>query len=221
MSQQCHQFSRQWLRAIAVGFFATLFVLTGLFSYSSSALASSKGASLTETMDLEISEAAQEFVSSVLDEYSDALEDSFSEVLKPLKSVTKDLNKQIGKAAAAPTSISQTTLAPKVAAAQEVLTLSAESLDALVAETADFKATLGSIPEQLTAAIDAELGPKFDELQQTFADISDTIAALSEDTAALDATDPSGSATAFSEHATQLATKIEAAKAAIEAAFDS
>jgi len=78
-----------------------MLVFLGLPGAGSQALAAPKG-TLTETMDLKMTKAAQEFVESILDDYSDALEDSFSEALKPLKSVTKDLTKQLGKAAAAP-----------------------------------------------------------------------------------------------------------------------
>jgi hypothetical protein len=165
-------------------------------------------------MDLKMTKAAQEFVESILDDYSDALEDSFSEALKPLKSVTKDLTKQLGKAAAAPDSISATTLAPKIEGAKTVLDTAAASFDTLVANTAKFKSTLDTTPSQLKEAIDTQLGTQFDDLQTAFEGVSKAIAALSEDTVAL-AADPAAAATALTEHATLLTEAIASAKTVI------
>ncbi|TVQ06901.1 MAG: hypothetical protein EA368_15925 [Leptolyngbya sp. DLM2.Bin27] len=196
---------------------ATLAFLT-LPGANSQALAAPKG-TLSETMDLKMTEAAQDFVESVLEDYSDALEDTFSEALKPLKSVTKDLTKQLSKAAAAPTEISATTLAPKVDTAKTALETAATSFDSLVADTAKFKSTLGMTPTQLKEAIDTQLGTKFDDLQVAFENVSEAIALLSDDTAGLATADPAEAVTAYTEHSTLLTQAIETAKTAI-AAFD-
>ncbi|PSN11529.1 hypothetical protein C7293_23900 [filamentous cyanobacterium CCT1] len=186
---------------------------------SSQALAAPKG-TLSETMDLKMTEAAQEFVESVLDDYSDALEDSFSEAVKPLKSVTKDLTKQLSKAAAAPTSISATTLDPKIESSKAALDTASASFDTLVSDTATFKSTLQAAPSQLKEAIDTQLGTKFDELQKAFEEVSGAIALLSKDTTALNAADPAAGTTALTEHATLLSEAIESAKTVISSFGD-
>jgi acetylornithine deacetylase/succinyl-diaminopimelate desuccinylase-like protein len=213
MPTHLHQLTGRAFRAVAAGVLIATLVFLGLPGAGSQAVAAPKG-TLTETMDLKMTKAAQEFVESILDDYSDALEDSFSEALKPLKSVTKDLTKLLGKAAAAPDSISATTLAPKIEGAKTVLDSAAASFDTLVADTAKFKSTLDTTPSQLKEAIDTQLGTQFDDLQTAFEGVSKAIAALSEDTVAA-AADPAAAATALTEHATLLTEAIASAKAVI------
>ncbi|MGG6237782.1 hypothetical protein ACQ4N7_04005 [Nodosilinea sp. AN01ver1] len=205
------QLTGRAFRAIAAGVLViTLVFLSGLGA-SSQALAAPKG-TLTETMDLKMTQAAQEFVETVLDDYADALEDSFSEAVKPLKSVTKDLTKQLSKAASAPTSAGTTTLDPKIESAKAALDTASTSFDTLVADAASFKSTLEAAPSQLKEAIDMQLGTKFDELQKAFEEVSGAIALLSQDTTTLDAADPAAGTTALTEHATLLSEAIESAK---------
>ncbi|MGB6014348.1 MAG: hypothetical protein WBG32_06420, partial [Nodosilinea sp.] len=90
MSTHLYQLTGRVLKALAAGVLVVALVFLSGPGATSQALASSKG-TLTETMDLTMAEAAQEFVETVLDDYSDALEDSFSEAVKPLKAITKDL----------------------------------------------------------------------------------------------------------------------------------
>ncbi|PSN76092.1 hypothetical protein C8B47_29155 [filamentous cyanobacterium CCP4] len=219
MPTHLHQLTGRVFKAITAGVLViTLVVLSGL-GMSSQALAAPKG-TLSETMDLKMTEAAQEFVESVLDDYSDALEDSFSEAVKPLKSVTKDLTKQLSKAAAAPTSISATTLDPKIESSKAALDTASASFDTLVSDTATFKSTLQAAPSQLKEAIDTQLGTKFDELQKAFEEVSGAIALLSKDTTALNAADPAAGTTALTEHATLLSEAIESAKTVISSFGD-
>jgi hypothetical protein len=214
-----HQLTSRVFKVVATGvLIATLAFLT-LPGADSPALASPKG-TLTETMDLTMTEAAQEFVESVLEDYSDVLEDTFSEALKPLKSVTKDLTKQLSKAAATPTDLSATTLAPQIDTAKTALETAATSFDSLIADTAQFKSTLGMTPAQLKEAIDTQLGTKFDDLQAAFENVSDAIALLTNDTAGLESSDPAEAATAYTEHSTLLNQAIESAKTAISAFGD-
>ncbi|MGB5973482.1 MAG: hypothetical protein WBG38_09185, partial [Nodosilinea sp.] len=107
------------------------FVFIGVSGFASQALASSK-ATLSD-MDLSITEAAQEFVESILDDYSDVLDDSFSAAVKPLKSVTKDLTKQLSKAAASPTADGALTV--NLDGAKTALDTASASFDTLVADT--------------------------------------------------------------------------------------
>ncbi|MEA5452520.1 hypothetical protein VB780_28365 [Leptolyngbya sp. CCNP1308] len=214
-----HQLTGRAFKAMAAGVLVVTLMFLSVPGASSQALASPKG-TLTETMDLKMTKAAQDYVEAILDDYSDALEGSFSEALKPLKSVTKDLTKQLGKAAAAPTSISSTTLGPKLESSKTALDTASTSFDALVADTAKFKSTLDAAPTQLKEAIDTQLGTKFDELQQAFEEVSSAIALLSEDTAAIDAADPTAGATLLTEHSTQLTEAIAAAKTIISGFSD-
>jgi len=191
MLTHLYQLAGRVFKAVAAGVLVVTLVFLTLPGASTQALAAPKG-TLTEIMDLTLTEAAQEFVETILDDYSDALEGSFGEALKPLKSVTKDLTKQLSKAAAATTPVSTTTLAPKVDAAKAALDTAATSFDSLVADTAKFKSSLGITPDQLKAAIETQIGTKFDELQTAFENVSSAIALLSEDTAGLAAADPAG-----------------------------
>jgi hypothetical protein len=208
------QLTSRAFKAVAAGALVATLVFLSLPGVSFQALAAPKG-TLTETMDLKMAKAAQEFVESILDDYSDALEGSFSEALKPLKSVTKDLTKQLAKAAAAPDSISATTLTPKIDGAKTVLDTAAASFDTLVADTAKFKSTLALTPTQLKDAIDTQLGTKFDDLQAAFESVSDAIALLSKDTADLGSAEPAAAAATLTEHATLLSQAIESAKTVI------
>lgn len=209
-----HQLTGRAFKAMAAGVLVVTLVFLSFPGASSQALAAPKG-TLTETMDLKMTKAAQDYVEAILDDYSDALEGSFSEALKPLKSVTKDLTKQLSKAAAAPTSISATTLTPKLESSKAALDTASTTFDTLVADTAKFKSTLDAAPTQLKEAIDTQLGTKFDELTKAFEDVSGAIALLSQDTAAIDAADPTAGATLLTEHSTQLTEAIAAAKTVI------
>lgn len=211
-----HQLTSRAFKAVAAGVLVLTLVFLGLPGASSQALASSKG-TLTETMDLQMTKAAQEFVDSILEEYADVLEDSFSATLKPLKSVTKDLTKQLSKAAASPTAMSATTLDPKITSATTALETAAATFDTLVADTAQFKSTLEATPAQLKEAIDTQLGTKFDDLEAAFASVSEAIATLSSDTAGLGEADPAEATTSLTEHSTMLTEAIESAKTAISA----
>lgn len=102
-----HRLLGRTFKAFSAGILVVTLMVLSLPGASSQALAAPK-APLSETMDLKMTKAAQEYVEAILDEYADALDGSFAEALKPLKSVTKDLTKQLGKAAAAPESISAT-----------------------------------------------------------------------------------------------------------------
>lgn len=219
MLTHLHQLTGRVFRAVAAGVLVITLVFLTLPGASTQALASPKG-TLTETMDLTLTEAAQEFVETILDDYSDALEDTFGEALKPLKSVTKDLTKQLSKAAAAPTAVSASTLTPQVDTAKTALDTAATSFDSLVADNAKFKSSLGSTPDQLKAAIETQIGTKFDELQTAFESVSDAIALLSEDTAGLATADPAEAVTTYTEHSTLLTEAIESAKTAISAFGD-
>ncbi|WP_155523499.1 hypothetical protein [Nodosilinea nodulosa] len=219
MLTHLHQFTGRALKAMVAGVLVVTLICWGGPGASSQALAGPKG-SLSETMDLKMTEAAQEFVESVLDDYSDALEDSFSEAVKPLKSVTKDLAKQLSKAAASPTAATATALDPKIESSKTALDTASASFDALVADTAKFKTTLAEAPDQLKEAIDTQLGTKFDELQKAFEDVSGALALLSTDTTALDSADPAAGAAALTEHATLLSTAIESAKTLISSFGD-
>jgi hypothetical protein len=213
MLTHLHHLAGRALRAVAAGVLVATLVFLSLPGAASQALAAPKG-TLPEVMDLKMTKAAQEYVETILDGYSDALEGSFSEALKPLKSITKDLTKQLGKAAAAPDSISATALGPKVSSAKEALDAAAATFDTLVADTGKFKSTLDIAPTQLKEAIDTQLGTKFDQLQKAFTDVSGAIALLAKDTAALDGADPAA-VTTYTEHATLLSEAIESAKTVI------
>lgn len=214
-----HHLTGRAFKAIAAGVLAIALVFLSVFGAASQATAAPKG-TLSETIDLTMTKAAQDFVETVLDDYSDALEGSFSEALKPLKSVTKDLTKQLAKAAATPTADSTTTLGPKIESSKAALDTASTSFDALVSDTAKFKSTLDKAPTQLKETIDTQLGTKFDELQQAFAGVSEAIALLSKDTAALDAADPTADTTALTEHSTLLTEAIESAKTVISGFSD-
>lgn len=215
MTKSLYRFSRHVINNLLTGALALVIVGIGIFG---SALPSQAAeASLTEAMDLQLSKAAQEFVSSVLGEYEDALEDAFTTTLKPLKSVTKDLNKQLSKVAISPTP-DTTLLAPKVAASQEALATAANAFQALVADTDSFQKTLAATPSQLKEAIDTQLGTKFDDLKAAFDGVASALESLTADTATLDTSDASGAAAAvgrLTEDTTALAQAIELAKAAI------
>jgi hypothetical protein len=212
-----HQLTSRALKAMAAGVLVFTLVFVSLPGTSSQAQASTKG-TLPETMDLEMTKAAQEYVESILDEYSDVLEDSFSAALKPLKSVTKDLTKQLSKAAKSPTP--EGTLDPMVESATTALDAAATTFDTLVADTAQFKTTLTAAPDQLKAALDTQLGTKFDDLQQAFDAVSEAIATLSSDTTGLDAAEPAEAMTSLTEHSSLLTEAIESAKTAISAFGD-
>jgi hypothetical protein len=214
MLTHLHQLTGRAFKALAAGVLVVTLLLLSSLGAGSQAMAAPK-ASLSETIDLQLTKASQGFVESILDDYSDALEDSFSEALKPLKSVTKDLTKQLGKAAAAPTTAGATTLTPKIDAAKGALEAAATSFDGLVADTAKLKDALGTAPTQLKEAIDTQLSTKFDELQTSLEEVSGAIALLAKDTASLDAADPAAAVTTFTEHATLLSQAIESAKTVI------
>ncbi|PSR16298.1 hypothetical protein C8255_18530 [filamentous cyanobacterium CCP3] len=219
MLTHLHQLTGRVFKAVTARVLViTLVVLSGP-GLSSQALAAPKG-TLSETMDLKMTEAAQEFVESVLDDYSDVLKDSFSEAVKPLKSVTKDLTKQLSKAAAAPTSTGTTTLDPKIESSKAALDTASTSFDTLVTDTDSFKSILEAAPTQLKEAIDTQLGTKLDELQKAFEDVSGAIALLSQDTATLDPADLAAGTTAITEHAALLSEAIESAKTVISSFGD-
>ncbi|MGF1519183.1 MAG: hypothetical protein ACFCVB_15480 [Nodosilinea sp.] len=218
MLTHLHQLTGRVFKAVAAGVLVVTLVFLTLPGASTQALASPKG-TLTETMDLKLTEAAQEFVETILDDYADALEDSFGEALKPLKSVTKDLTKQLSKAAAT-TSASATTLTPQVDTAKTALDTAATTFDSLVADTAKVRSSLGSTPDQLKAAIETQIGTKFDELQTAFENVSSAIALLSEDTAGLATADSADAVATYTEHSTLLTEAIESAKTAISAFED-
>jgi hypothetical protein len=182
------------------------------------ALAATEG-TLAETMDLKMSKAAQEFVSSILDEYEDVLSDSFSATLKPLKSVTKDLTKQLGKVAVSPTP-DTTLLEPKITASQTALEAASTSFQALISDTDAFKASLAATPAQLKEAIDTQLGTKFDDLQAAFDGISTALATLSQDTSSLDVSDATAAVGRLTEDTTALTQAIELAKVTISSFGD-
>ncbi len=163
-----HQLTGRAFQAMAAGFLVVALVCWSLPGVTSQAMAAPKG-TLSETMDLTMTKAAQDYVEAILDDYSDALEDSFSEALKPLKSVTKDLTKQRSKAAATPASTSAATLGPKIESSKAALETASTSFDTLVADTTKFKSTLDAAPTQLKESIDNQLGSKFDVLTQAFA----------------------------------------------------
>lgn len=212
-----HQLTGRAFKAMAAGVLVVTLVFLSFPGASSQALAAPKG-TLTETMDLKMTEAAQDYVEAILDDYSDALEGSFSAALKPLKSVTKDLTKQLTKAAASPTSA--TALGPTIESSKAALDIASTSFDTLVADTAKFKTSLDAAPTQLKEAIDTQLGTKFDELTKAFEEVSGAIALLSKDTAAIDSADPTAGATLLTEHATQLTDAIAAAKTVISGFSD-
>lgn len=214
-----HHLAGRTFKALATGFLVITLMFLSLPGAGSQALAAPKG-TLSETMDLKMTKAAQEYVETILDEYADALEGSFSEALKPLKSVTKDLTKQLGKAAVDPESISATALPAKVDGAKTTLDTAAAAFDGLVADTSQFKSTLGVAPTQLKEAIDTQLGTKFDDLQKAFEDVSGAITLLSEDTAGLADADPAAAMTTFTEHSTLLSQAIESAKTVISSFSD-
>ncbi len=214
-----HHLAGRTFKALATGFLVVTLMFLSLPGANSQALAAPKG-TLSETMDLKMTKAAQEYVEAILDEYADALEGSFSEALKPLKSVTKDLTKQLGKAAVAPESISATALPAKVDGAKTALDTAAAAFDGLVADTSQFKSTLGIAPDQLKEAIDTQLGTKFDDLQKAFEDVSGAITQLSKDTAGLADADPAAAITTFTEHSTLLSQAIESAKTVISSFGD-
>lgn len=215
MANYLHRLSRRVMNRWFAGILAL--VIVGIGMIGSATPAQAADGTLTETMDLKLSKAAQEFVSSVLEEYEDALEDAFSATLKPLKSVTKDLNKQLSKIAISPTP-DTTLLAPKLTASQAALDSATEAFQALVADTETFQKTLAATPDQLKEAIDTQLGTKFDELKTAFDGVASALESLSADTASVDASDASGAAAAvgqLSEDTTTLAQAIELAKTAI------
>lgn len=214
-----HQLTGRAFKAMAAGVLVVTLVFLSFPGASSQALAAPKG-TLNETMDLKMTKAAQDYVEAILDDYSDALEGSFSEALKPLKSVTKDLTKQLAKAAAASTSGSATALSPTIESSKAALDTASTTFDTLVADTAAFKTTLDTAPAQLKEAIDTQLGTKFDELTKAFEDVSGAIALVSADTRAIDAADPTAAATLLTEHAAQLTEAIAAAKTVISGLSD-
>jgi len=207
----------QRLKSLVAGVLAVVLVGVSIFGTAPQSLAATKG-TLTETMDLKMSKAAQEFVKSVLDEYGDALEDTFNSTLKPLKSVTKDLTKQLSKAAASPTP-DTTALTPQITASQEALDTVSAAFQTLVDDTDTFKKALGSTPDQLKAAIDTQLGTKFDDLQLAFKDVSAALATLAKDAGTISAEDATAAASRITEDTTALTQAIEAAKTIISS-FD-
>ncbi|MGF1570337.1 MAG: hypothetical protein ACFCVD_20075 [Nodosilinea sp.] len=214
MLNYLHWFSDRVVKVTVVGLMALVLVCVGVLGNPSPSLAGSK-ATLGEGLDLEISKAAQEFAASIMDNYADALEDSFGAALKPIKSVTKDLTKQLSKAAASPDAASPT-LAPQLAASQEALATAATSLEALVADTDSFKATLAEVPAQIKAVLEAQFGAKFDDLEGAFTQVSEAMSQLVQDTASLDTSDPTAAAATLTEHSALLTQTIEAAKTVID-----
>ncbi|NJL49381.1 MAG: type III secretion system translocon subunit SctE [Leptolyngbyaceae cyanobacterium SM2_5_2] len=204
---------RQRFKGWVISVLAMVFVGVSLLGGASQSLAATKG-KLTETMDLKINEAAQEFVESVLDEYGDALKDSFGSTLKPLKSVTKDLTKQLTKVADSPTP-DTTALAAQLTASQATLETARAAFQTLVDDTDTFKSTLAATPDQLKAAIDTQLGTKFDDLQTAFQEISAALATLVDDTGAISADDVTAAVSRLTEDTTTLTQAIEAAKTII------
>ncbi|MEY3296774.1 MAG: hypothetical protein RLZZ597_34 [Cyanobacteriota bacterium] len=213
MAYYVYRFSGQMLKSLAAGLCTLALVGVALFGVISPALAVTEG-SLSEAMTLKMDKAAQEFVASILDEYEDTLSDAFKETLKPLKSVTKDLTKQLSKIAISPTA-DTTTLDPQLAASQTVLETATAAFQALIDDTAAFKANLATTPDQLKAAIDTQIGTKFDDLQAAFEGVSEALATLSSDTTALDLTDTTAAVGKLTEDSTALAQAIELAKTTI------
>jgi hypothetical protein len=213
MTHYFRRVSGQLVKGVLATVCALVLVGVALVGSASQALAAAEG-SLAETMDLKMSKAAQEFVSSILEEYEDALEDGFNDTLKPLKSVTKDLTKQLSKIAISPTP-DTTTLDPKLAASQTALETAAAAFSALVDDTAAFKAALATSPDLLKEAIDTQLGTKFDDLQGAFDGVAQALSTLSQDTAALDVSDATAAVGKLTEDSTALAQAIELAKTAI------
>lgn len=218
MTPYLHKFSSRLIKGAFATLCTVLLVGTVLFGTASSALAATEG-TLSEAMDLKISQATQEFVASVLDEYEDSLSDAFKETLKPLKSVTKDLTKQFNKVALSPTA-DTAALAPKLAATQTALETAAEAFQSLVADTETFKTTLSATPDQLKEAIDTQLGTRFDDLQTTFDSVATALSTLSGDVAALDPADAAAAVGKLTEDSTALAQAIELAKTAISSFGD-
>ncbi|QQE64470.1 hypothetical protein GFS31_11510 [Leptolyngbya sp. BL0902] len=208
---------RQITGRFAKGLTASICLLglmsTMMFAFVPPALAATEG-SVTEAMDLQISKAAQEFVSSVLGEYEDVLEDSFNGTLKPLKSVTKDLTKQLSKIAISPTP-DTTLLEPKLVASQTALETAATAFSTLVEDTAAFQKALSATPDQIQAALETQLGTKFDDLQAAFNGVSKALSSLSQDTGALNVDDAAAAVGKLTEDSTALAQAIELAKVAI------
>lgn len=213
MMHSLHRIIGQFAQKLVAGVCALVLVGVGLLGATPQALAATEG-SVAEAMDLQISKAAQEFVSSILGEYEDVLEDSFNGTLKPLKSVTKDLTKQLSKIAISPTP-DTTALDAKLSASQTALETAATAFSALVDDTAAFKKTLASSPDLLKETIETQLGTKFDDLTAAFDGVSKALSSLSQDTAALDASDATAAVGKLTEDNTALAQAIELAKVVI------
>lgn len=218
MTHYLHRLSGRIVKEILAGVCTFMLVGVLILGTASQAVAATEG-SLAEAMDLKMTKAAQEYVSSVLGDYEDALSDSFKATLKPLKSVTKDLTKQLSKIAISPTA-DTTTLDPKLAASQTALDTAAEAFQALVDDTAAFKASLAATPDQLKEAIDTQLGTKFDDLQATFDSVATALSTLSDDVTALDPADATAAVGKLTEDSTALAQAIELAKTAISSFGD-
>jgi phage-related protein len=218
MVNYLHRILAPMVKGLCAGLLTLVLVGVGVLGMANPALAASEG-TLAETMELKMSKAAQEFVSSILDEYEDVLSDSFSATLKPLKSVTKDLTKQLGKVAVSPTP-DTTLLEPKITASQTALEAASTSFQALISDTDAFKASLAATPAQLKEAIDTQLGTKFDDLQAAFDGISTALATLSQDTSSLDVSDATAAVGRLTEDTTALTQAIELAKVTISSFGD-
>lgn len=218
MIHYLHRMTNQVAQGLVAGVCALVLMGVALFGSVSSAFAAT-GGSVAETMDLKMDKAAQEFVSAILGEYEDALEDSFNGTLKPLKSVTKDLTKQLSKIAISPTP-DTTTLEPKLMASQTALETAAAAFSTLVDDTAAFKTTLSTSPERLKETLATQIGTKFDDLQAAFDGVAKALSSLSEDTAAVDEADVTAAVGKLTEDSTSLAQAIELAKTAISSFGD-
>ncbi|HIK43751.1 MAG TPA: hypothetical protein IGR64_02570 [Leptolyngbyaceae cyanobacterium M65_K2018_010] len=219
MVKNLDRFLKRLSKGLLAGVLTLVLVGMGGLMMPHSALAATAGASLSETMDLKISKAAQQFAAAILEEYQDALEDSFSSTLKPLKSVTKDLTKQLSKVAVSPTG-DTATLAPKIAASQAALEAATQSFDTLVADSDAFKKALAAAPDQLKAALETQLGTKFADLQTAFDGVSKALATLTKDTSAIEGSDVTAAVGRLTEDSTTLAQAIELAKTVISSFGD-
>lgn len=218
MIHYLHRMTNQVAQGLVAGVCALVLMGVTLFGSGSPALAAT-GGSVAEAMDLKMDKAAQEFVSAILGEYEDALEDSFNGTLKPLKSVTKDLTKQLSKIAISPTP-DTTTLGPKLTASQAALETAATAFSTLVDDTAAFKKALSTSPDMLKETLETQIGTKFDDLQAAFDGVSKALSSLSEDTAAVDGADATVAVGKLTEDSTALAQAIELAKTAISSFGD-
>lgn len=213
MIDYLRQTSGQFVKKCLIGVCVLVLSVGTLLGSAFPALAATEG-SLSATMDLKLGKAAQEFVTSILEDYEDALEDRFNVTLKPLKSVTKDLTKQLSKLAVSPTP-DATTLAPTIAASQTALETATTAFKALVDDTTAFKTTLATSPALLKDTLDAQLGTQFEDLQGALDGVAKALAALRQDTAAVDGDAAAAAVGKLTEDSTTLAQAIEVAKAAV------